>query len=1080
MTAHAAAFRRPALMLTLLAGGLAAAARGGAEETERLYLSGRGPADAVRWDFQVSGGRRAGAWSSLPVPSHWELHGFGTYRYGMDDPGRDEEGRYRRSFVAPRRWAEKRTLLVFDGCMTDCAASLNGVALAPAHQGGFTRFHYDVTGLLRLGAPNTLEVHVRERSANRSVERAEREADYWIFGGIYRPVWIEATPLEAIERVRVAAGLDGRLRVEVDVALPPGEAARAAIDRNRAGADERGAAIDPARSGGSEAPRRPLVLRGEVVERRSRRLVDRFSTPVVGSTATIVRSVTRVRPWSAEDPFLYELILTLTAGASTRSGAAGAGAGRDPSAEGAADGHRRREVFGFRTFAVEPGRGLFLNGRRVLLKGVNRHSFWPTSGRALDDATNRRDVELLKALNANAVRTSHYPPDEAFLRACDELGLYVVDELPGWHDAYDGEVGPRIAREMVGRDHNHPSIVAWANGNEGGWSAAVDRELALLDLERRPVLHPDGSFGGVDAVHYPTFEELRARLDPRAWRHRLRGFFGAPRVVLPTEALHGLYDGGLGAGLDDHWTLIRESPLAGGLFLWSFADEGVVRGDRGGAVDTFANYGADGIVGPFRQKEGSFWAVRAIWSPVVLVENAVEVGDSGGAGTPLTLENRYDLIDLEGARIAWEWLALPGPGGRAERVVERGSTWTPAIRAGERGEITLPAVADVAAAARSAARGGDAARGAAATPPPDALRVRVLDRAGREVLGTVLPVRRTGAASSAASGGAAREVGPARGRAGGERVDGQERPLVLEAGDSAVEIDPRRGALLAIRRGARRIAFARGPVGVRDGEPGGTERRDEGGVGAAADLRDRAEERRREAEAPSSDAPRVVDVRRSRGDTAAGGSVLVRYEGPLEEARFTLQRDGWLRIEYALRVDAPAALAGVVFAADEIAVRGMRWLGEGPFRVWGNRRLGGRLGLWRNEAPIVPRGGGSRGEGALDAVDWRYPELAGFYAGVRWATLETTGGELTIALDDPARFLSVLDPRFPAGIAPDGRALTRHARVDTPGGDFGVLHVIPGIGNKFHSAEEVGPQGRVRLAPGRYEGRLALRIEAIE
>ncbi len=292
-----------------------------------------------------------------------------------------------------------------------------------------------------------------------------------------------------------------------------------------------------------------------------------------------------VAPWSAESPTLYRLRVELA----------------EPGGEVL---HRRLLRVGFRTVELRPGEGLFVNGRRVLLKGVNRHSHWPESGRAVPAAVNRRDVELIRAMNMNAVRTAHSPPDRDFLDACDELGLYVIDELPGWHDAYDTGVGEKLVAEMVRRDVNHPSILFWANGNEGGWNPALDDDFARHDPQRRPVLHPDEVYSGVETFHYPRFQQLFFALEEDRLITRVRRWLGRSRLVMPTELLHGLYDGGLGAGLEGFWDLIRESPRGAGLFLWAFLDEGVVRTDRDGELDTFGNYAPDGLVGPYRREGG--------------------------------------------------------------------------------------------------------------------------------------------------------------------------------------------------------------------------------------------------------------------------------------------------------------------------------------------------------------------------------------------------------------------------------------------------------------------------------------------
>ena len=211
----------------------------------------------------------------------------------------------------------------------------------------------------------------------------------------------------------------------------------------------------------------------------------------------------------------------------------------------------------------------------------------------------------------NAVRMSHYPPDEHFLDACDELGLYVLDELAGWQKPpYDTEIGKKLVREMVTRDVCHPCILFWDNGNEGGWNRELDNQFALYDPQNRTVLHPWEKFNGVDTAHYRNYETTRKKLSDST-------------LFMPTEFLHGLYDGGLGAGLDDYWKLMYASPVGAGGFLWALLDEGVVRTDKNGQIDVAGNQAPDGIVGPYRQKEASFYTVKEIWSPV-----HIELGDT--------------------------------------------------------------------------------------------------------------------------------------------------------------------------------------------------------------------------------------------------------------------------------------------------------------------------------------------------------------------------------------------------------------------------------------------------------------------
>jgi hypothetical protein len=605
-----------------------------ATETERLYLSGTGPHDAVEWEFSIDRGRRAGDWTTIPVPSQWELQGFGEFAYGMDDEVRAEVGSYRTRFAVPGSLQGRRIDLVFEGAMTDVRATLNGKLAGPPHQGGFTRFSYDVTDLVQYGeAGNLLEVEVSEASDDRSVNAAERDADYWVFGGIYRPVYLEARPANGIRHVAIDARHDGRIQVDIEI----------------------------------DDLARKVEVKGRVVDGRGTVVGALTSGPGdVETGLALVGTFPGVEPWSAERPRLHTLEVELREGATVL--------------------HRLSRVFGFRTIEVREGDGLFINGRRTLLKGINRHSFWPSSGRSLTPRQNRRDVQLIKELNANAVRASHYPPDKAFLEACDELGLYVINELPGWHDDYATAVGRRLVDEMVRRDVNHPSVIIWANGNEGGWNSSLDGEFGRNDPQARPVLHPQDVFGGFDTFHYPSWEELRAIVAGEGFENWLRSWFRPLPLVMPTEMLHGLYDGGLGAGLAEYWKLIRESPRGAGGFLWAFLDESVLRIDRGGMLDSFSNYAPDGIVGPYREKEASFATVREIWSPVVLIGSDID-----RERISLRFENRFIETDLSECRFDWRWLRWPGPGSGGEKeVIDSGGGDRPGAGPGDVGELVLP------------------------------------------------------------------------------------------------------------------------------------------------------------------------------------------------------------------------------------------------------------------------------------------------------------------------------------------------------------------------------------------------------
>ena len=193
-------------------------------ETRRQYLSGHGCDDMVEWDFKCTDGRNSGKWTKIGVPSCWELQGFGTYQYGMRFYGKatpegiaDEKGLYKTEFTLPKAWEGRQILLVFEAVFTDANVTINGRKAGNGlYQGGFTRHTIDVSDRVFFGQKkNRLEVEVAKESANPQVNLAERRADYWNFGGIWRPVFIIAKPSQNIQRVAIDAKADGCFNADV-------------------------------------------------------------------------------------------------------------------------------------------------------------------------------------------------------------------------------------------------------------------------------------------------------------------------------------------------------------------------------------------------------------------------------------------------------------------------------------------------------------------------------------------------------------------------------------------------------------------------------------------------------------------------------------------------------------------------------------------------------------------------------------------------------------------------------------------------------------------------------------------------
>jgi hypothetical protein len=688
------------------------------QETQRQYLSGTDKDHTVPWDFFMTRGRNSGRWTTIPVPSQWELQGFGSYHYGSDTIP-DERGLYRYRFRLPAAWKGKRVRLVFDGSMTDTEVKVNGKPAGPVHQGAFYRFRYDVTDLVTYGAENVLEATVSKHSANESVNRAERQADFWVFGGIFRPVFLEALPARFIDRVALDARADGAFRADVYL--------------------------------GGEAS--PGEVTAQVVTLAGRAVGAPFSARVAPGQAmvTLRGRVASPRPWSPESPERYRVRLSLR--------------------EGGRAAHVVTETFGFRTVEVRPEDGIYVNGRKVRLKGVNRHTFWPDAGRTTSRAVSEMDVTLMKDMNMNAVRMSHYPPDEHFLEVADSLGLFVLDELAGWQKNYDTDVGEKLVREMVTRDVNHPSILFWDNGNEGGFNFDLDDDFALYDPQGRKVLHPWEVHDGVNTAHYRPVECCAGKV------------FNGREIIMPTEIIHGLYDGGHGAGLADYWRAIRENPRGGGLFLWALLDEAVKRVDLPrDTLDGNGNQGVDGIVGPYREKEASFFTIKKLWSPVQL-----ELGEQDDLPASfdgrLRVQNEYFFTDLERVRFSWELVRFPAPGDTqaGHTVVARGVAPSPRVAPQMPGELDLRLPADWRRA--------------------DALRLTATDPYGRELYGWSWMI-------SSAAQIAARTVTAGSGRVTGQEVGDR---VVVAGGGARASFDRRTGELVAVERDGKALSLRNGP-----------------------------------------------------------------------------------------------------------------------------------------------------------------------------------------------------------------------------------------------------------------------------
>ena len=926
-------------------------------QTERQYLSGHGCDDTVEWDFFCTDGRNSGRWTKIGVPSCWELQGFGTYQYGISFYGKafpegiaGEKGMYKYEFEVPEEFRGKQVSLVFEASMTDTEVKVNGRKAGSKHQGAFYRFSYNVTDLLKYGKKNQLEVTVSKESENASVNLAERRADYWNFGGIFRPVFLEVKPAVNLRHIAIDAQMDGSFRANCYTNI----------------------------SGDG------MSIRAQILDGKGKKLADTTVPLKAGSDWTTLQlNVSAPALWTAETPNLYKAQFSLL------------------DKEGKVL-HHETETFGFRTIEVRESDGLYVNGVRINVRGVNRHSFRPESGRTLSKAKNIEDVLLMKGMNMNSVRLSHYPADPEFLEACDSLGLYVMDELGGWHGKYDTPTGVRLIEGMIERDVNHPSIIWWSNGNEKGWNIELDGEFHKYDPQKRPVIHPQGNFSGFETMHYRSYGESQ-------------NFLRLPEIFMPTEFLHGLYDGGLGAGLYDYWEMMRKHPRCIGGFLWVLADEGVKRVDMDGFIDNQGNFGADGIVGPHHEKEGSYYTIKQLWSPVQVMNTAIDRNFDG----KLSVENRYDYLNLNTCRFIWQQVKFPS-------VTDASNTTTRILKQGE-------------------VQGSDvAAHGVGVVdiktsilPEADALFLTAIDKYGHELWRWTFPVDKLN-----------RETEQFSASSGRASYTETEKGITVKANGRTFVFSKKDGQLKDVSVNSRKISFANGPrfIGARRADRSLDQFYNHDDEKAKAKDRTYSE---------FTDAAvfTKLDVKEEGGNLILTANYKL---GNLDKAQWTIHPDGMATLDYTYNFSGVVDLMGICFDYPEEQVLSKRWLGAGPYRVWQNRIHGTQYDIWENDY-----------NDPIPGETFTYPEFKGYFGSVSWMSIRTKEGTISLTNETPDSYIGVYQPR-------DGRDRLLYT---LPESGISVLNVIPPVRNKVNSTDLCGPSSQPKWVDGPQTGRLVLRFE---
>lgn len=929
-------------------------------KTEIKYLSGKGYQDTKEWEFKISDGRNSGEWSTISVPSVWEQEGFGTYQYGIKFYGKpfpdgiaDEIGQYKYTFQVPKEWETKVINIVFDGSMTDTEVKINGRSAGTMHQGAFYRFKYDITPLLKFGKENVLEVTVSKESSNASVNLAERRADYWNFGGIFRPVFLEALPATHIARTALKAEADGSF--EADVFLGTGNS--------------------------------DLRAEATLTDKNGKKMGDVLTAnlPTGSDKIHVSGTFQNIKTWTSEIPNLYGVVIKLF---------------KDDKLV-----HQVTDTIGFRTIEIRKGDGIYVNGVRILMKGINRHSFWPESGRTLNKELNYADVRLIKEMNMNAVRLSHYPPDPEFLRACDELGLYVMNELGGWHGHYDDNIGKKLVKETVIRDLNHPSIIFWSNGNEGGWNTNLDNQFEIWDLQNRPVLHPQQELNGVETMHYRSYGET---IEYQRGEH----------IFMPTEYLHGLYDGGHGAGFDDYWEVLRKHPRSGGGYLWVFADEGIARTDQDGRIDNQGNFGADGIVGPHHEKEGSFFTVKEVWSPIMLTTPKHLDSDFDGN---FEIENRYFFTNLSDCTFEWELATFPNPDDSkiGHLTLKRQTLKGPDLKPQSTGNLNI----------KLPNNWKDA----------DVLYLKALDSDGNELWTwdytwnkeeeKLLEIEDKGIV----------------------KLEETDEFYEVTSWETSLKFDKTTGKLTTVEQSGESISFGNGPqiMMARRGD-----RTLDGTINPDFEKgEDRIYKEFKCIDEEVNCSENLVSISAQQLNNTV--KIEATYFGILQKVVWTIYPEGLVKMDYEYEYNGVTELAGIYFDYPEETMQSKRWLGAGPYRVWQNRLKGTKLDVWENGY-----------NDPIPGESFNYPEFKGYFSNWEWVEFTTSEGIIQMRSDATDTYLGVYTPR-------DSRDALLYTLPQT---GIAVFDVIPAVRNKVNATDLVGPSSQPKWINGTKKHSLFLKF----
>ncbi len=884
------------------------------------------PAGFERPDYDVSG------WKSIKVPAMWQTEGYDqarynniTYPFPANRPliphATNPVGSYRRDVALPAGWSGDDVVLHIGAAGAAYYVWVNGQKVGYAEDSKLPS-EFDVTRFVTPGR-NTVAIQVIRWADGSYLE----DQDFWRVSGIEREVYLMAAPKTRVRDVFVHAGLDAAYRdgtLAVDLAVTPGAATTA----------------------------RYMLRDGDRTIAEGRVGVPAGTAERV---ATLTGSVPGVRPWTAETPDLYTLIVEL---ADARGTVLQSTASR----------------IGFRT--VELRNGLVsVNGKPITIRGVNRHEHDPETFHVVSRASMEHDIQLMKRNNINAVRTSHYPNDPYLYELADRYGLYVMDEAnieshaymdyankhpderarlqigfdPAWRAAHVDRVA-----NMVERDKNHPSIIFWSLGNEAGIGPNFEAAAAAAKARDPGRLVSYLGWGTWDGIHdhRPNwYADIYAPMyDPAIKMADYAKNWNFRQPLIQCEYAHMM--GQSGGNLQEYWDTIYAYPnkLQGG-FAWDWVDQSMYRytsdgrrywgdgGEYGPNPGGEIEFG-DGLLQSDRTPNPQLYELRKVYSPV-------QFDGFDPATGRLTVRNRHDFRDLSGFAFDWEVL---------ENGVPVAAGALPPLTTGARRAetVTLPLA--------TVQRRADAEY---------FVTVHVRTKADAVPLvpgGTLVGFEQFALAGTPT-------VAPAAG-SGAVTLRQSGDAFVLAAGATTLEIDRKTGLIRRYAKDGRVLATGGVPHfwrAVTDNDIGiGTEKQ-------LAMWK------------AMSDARTVTAIRADR----AAGTVTVGYslgDGAARfDTRYTMAADGSVAVDGTLTpigTDLPPPFRVGLALALPTDVTDVEWYGRGPHESYVDRKGSAPIGLWR-------------GRIAEQNHDFIRPQETGNKVDVRWMELSGAGRGLRVQGDRP-------------------------------------------------------------------------------